>query len=139
MNLGVENNLKIVKKYCLDGKCPKLEKAKTYEEKVSVCSTCIDKVYKYDLLELVASMLNENEKKPTLSRYSKGKGIELSDKDIERVLILISEEKTTNNIKEETGYSWRTINNIRNLTFKNPDNNEKVKEIKRELQLKGRL
>ena len=139
MNLGIENNLKIVKKYCLDGKCPKLEKAKTYEERVSICAACIDKVYKFDMLEIIGTLLNENEKKPTLNRYCKGKGIELSDKDIERVLILISEEKTTNQIKEETGYSWRTIDHIRNQSFKNEDNNERVRQIKRELKLKGRV
>lgn len=139
MNLGTENNLKIVKKFCIGTQCPKLQKAKTYEEKVSVCSQCIDKLYKYDMLVLIEELLKEKEKTPKLERYRKGKGLELSDKDVERVLLLIKEEKTTNQIKEETGYSWRTIDHIRNLTFKNPDNNEKVKQIKRELQLKGRL
>lgn len=139
MDLGNKNNITIMKKYCLNGSCPKLEKGKTYEEKVSICSKCIDKVYKYDMLKIIEELLKQQETNPTLKRYTKGKGLELSDKDIERVLVLLSEEKSVNAIKEETGYSWRTISNIKNLSFKNEDNNAKIKQIKQELKGKGKL
>lgn len=139
MNLGNEKNVLIMKKFCLGGSCPKLEKAKTYEEKVSICSKCIDKIYKYDMLLIIEELLKNQEKTPKLERYSKGKGLELSDKDVERVLVLLSEGKSVNQVKEETGYSWRTINNIKNLSFKNEDNNRRVVEIKRELKMKGRV
>ena len=139
MNLGNKNNIVVMQKYCLNGSCPKLEKGKTYEEKVSICSKCIDKVYKYDMMKIIEELLKQQETNPTLKRYTKGKGLELSEKDIERVLLLINDGKSTNQIKEECGYSWRTIDNIRNLTFKNEDNNAKIKQIKQQLKGKGKL
>lgn len=139
MNFGTKTNLGILRDNCLFGVCPKREKGKTYEEKVSICSKCIDKVYKFDMLEIIEELVKEQESSPKLERYNKGKGLELSDKDIEKVLVLLSEGKSVNQVKEETGYSWRTINNIKNLSFKNEDNNRRVVEIKRELKMKGRV
>lgn len=139
MNLGTDKNLEIMQKWCINGNCAKLQKAKTYEEKVSACSMCRDVITKYDAVCVIEYLSKEHEKGSSLKRYEKGKGLQLSNKEIERVLTLIDEGHTINQIKEQTGYSWRTISNIKHLTFKNEDNNARIKLIRLKLQTKDKL
>lgn len=135
MDLGNRTNLEIIKKFCLvDGGCPKLSKCKDYTERVKVCSQCIDKVYKYDMVEI----LRELYATPTSSPLppGKGKSTELSKAQIEKILTLYHSEKwSINRIAKDLHLQHLTVKNVIYGTFKSEYANEKVQNIKNEMGL----
>ncbi len=135
MDLGNKTNLDIIKKFCLvDGGCPKLAKCKDYTERVKVCSQCIDKVYKYDMVEI----LRELYATPTSSPLppGKGKNTEQSVAQIRKILSLYHyEEWSINKIAKELHLQHLTVKNVVNCSFKNECSNQKVQNVKNEMGL----
>jgi len=140
MDLGNKTNLEIIKKFCLvEGGCPKLRKCRTYEEKMAVCSQCIDKVYKYDLIELLRELYaaTPTTSSPAPTRNKSGKSTELNKVQIEKILTLHNQGLTINKIAVELNIQFRTVKNVINQSFKNEDANLKVKEILEDMQKDG--
>lgn len=145
MDLGNKNNLEIIKKFCLvEGGCPKLKKCNGYQEKVAICSQCIDKIYKYDMIELLRELYNPTTTTtptpPTTStRSTTGKSTELNKIQIEKILVLHSKGSTLNRIAKDLNIQFRTVKNVVNQSFKNEKSNQKVKDILEEMQKDGLL
>lgn len=140
MDLGNKTNLDIIKKYCLaDGGCPKLKKCKDYTEKVQVCSQCIDKVYKFDMVEILRELYGDKGSTPTPAKPTPpttGKGTEQSTAEIGRILDLYyNEGLNMNQIRKELHLQHLTVKNVINESFKNPTSNEKVRLVKEEMGL----
>ena len=140
MDLGNKTNLDIIKKYCLaDGGCPKLKKCKDYTEKVQVCSQCIDKVYKFDMVEILRELYGDKDSTPTHAKPTPpttGKGTEQSTAEIGRILDLYyNEGLNMNQIRKELHLQHLTVKNVINESFKNPTSNEKVRLVKEEMGL----
>ena len=140
MDLGNKNNLEIIKKYCLaDGGCPKLKRCKDYTEKVQVCSQCIDKVYKFDMVEILRELYGDKGSTPTPAKPTPprtGKGTEQSTAEIGRILDLYyNEGLNMNQIRKELHLQHLTVKNVINESFKNPTSNEKVRLVKEEMGL----
>lgn len=134
MDLGNKNNLNIIKKYCLvDGGCPKLAKCKDYTERVKVCSQCIDKVYKYDMVEILRELYATPTSPPKPTPPRTGKGTELSDREIKDVLLLYRQGNSINKVSEELHLQFRTVKNVINKSFKNESSNRKVEKNEKEL------
>lgn len=134
MDLGNRTNLEIIKKFCLvDGGCPKLSKCKDYTERVKVCSQCIDKVYKFDMVEILRELYaTPTYTKPTPPRT--GKSTELSKGKIKEILLLHKDGLNINQIATELHLQFRTVKNVVNKSFKNSLANEKVEEVEKELE-----
>lgn len=133
MDLGNKTNLGIIKKFCLaDGGCAKLRKCKSYTEKVQVCSQCIDKVYKYDMVELLRELYATPKSSAPIPPKT-GKGTELNKSQIRNVLDLHKSGKSLNFIATELHLSFRTVKNVVNRSFKNSKANEKVEEVWKEM------
>ena len=133
MDLGNKTNLEIIKKFCLAaGGCAKLRKCKSYTERVQVCSQCIDKVYKYDMVELLRE-LYATPKGSAPTPPKTGKGTELNKSQIRNVLDLHKSGKCMNSIATELHLSFRTVKNVINRSFKNSKANEKVEEVWKEM------
>lgn len=140
MDLGNKTNLDIIKKYCLaDGGCPKLKKCKDYTEKVQVCSQCIDKIYKFDMVEILRELYGDKGSTPTPAKPTPpttGKGTEQSTAEIGRILDLYyNEGLNMNQIRKELHLQHLTVKNVINESFKNPTSNEKVRLVKEEMGL----
>ena len=140
MDLGNKTNLDIIKKYCLvDGGCPKLKKCKSYQEKVQVCSQCIDKVYKYDMVEILRELYGDKGSTPTPAKPTPprtGKGTERSTTEIKRILeMYYNKGMNINQIRKELHLQHLTVKNVVNMSFKNPTSNEKVRLVKEEMNL----
>ena len=140
MDLGNKANLSIIMKYCLaDGGCPKLKKCKDYTEKVQVCSQCIDKVYKFDMVEILRELYGDKGStstpaKPTPPRT--GKGTERSTTEIKRILDMYHNKgMTINQIRKELHLQHLTVKNVVNMSFKNETSNEKVRKVKEEMNI----
>lgn len=137
MDLGNANNLKIIKKYCLaDGGCPKLKKCKDYTERVQICSQCIDKVYKYDMVEILRELYSDKGSTPKPTPPRTGKGTELSVAKIRLILDLYyNHNKSINEIRLELHLQYLTVKNVIHQSFKNQTSNEKIRKIKEEMKL----
>lgn len=139
MDIGNEKNLQIIKKYCLaDGGCPKLKKCKSYTERVQVCSQCIDKVYKWDMVEILRELYaNQGTSQPKPPTPPKtGKGTELSTAKIKLILdYYYNQGKSVNEIRKELHLQHLTVKNVINEGFKNESSNEKVRKIKEEMNV----
>lgn len=138
MDLGNKTNLDIIKKYCLaDGGCPKLKKCKDYTEKVQVCSQCIDKVYKFDMVEILRELYGDKgstSTKPTPP--TTGKGTELSTAKIRLILDYYHNQgMSINQIRQELHLQHLTVKNVIYQTFKNETSNEKVRKVKEEMNI----
>ena len=133
MDLGNKTNLEIIKKFCLAaGGCAKLRKCKSYTERVQVCSQCIDKVYKYDMVELLRE-LYATPKGSVPTPPKTGKGTELNKSQIRNILELHKNGKSLNGIATELHLSFRTVKNVVNRSFKNTKANKKVEEVWKEM------
>lgn len=133
MDLGNKVNLDIIKKFCLAaGGCSKLRKCKSYTEKVQVCSQCIDKVYKYDMVELLRE-LYATPKGSAPTPPKTGKGTELNRSQIRKILELHKMGNSLNYIATELHLSFRTVKNVVNRSFKNERANQKVEEVWKEM------
>ena len=141
MDLGNKDNLEIIKKYCLvEGGCPKLRKCKSYQEKVQVCSQCIDKIYKYDMVEILRELYGNQGTTPTKPVPPKtGKGTEKNITQIKKILLLHKDGKSINKIANLLHFSHRTVKNVVNMSFENESSNEKVKRAREELEKDGLL
>ena len=133
MDLGNKTNLEIIKKYCLAvGGCSKLRKCKSCAESVQVCSHCIDKVYKYDMVQLLRE-LYATPKVSAPTPPKTGKGTELNRSQIRNILELHKSDKSLNYIATELHLSFRTVKNVVNRSFKNERANQKVEEVWKEM------
>ena len=140
MNRGLDVNLKIAESLCLTpGGCPKLKGKTEYQERVSVCAGCNNVLNKVDLVDLLnhlhTSYSPTTTKPPTPTT---GKGTELSKADIRKILTLYHIDLIPiTRIAKDHGFSFRTVKNVVNQSFKNPTSNEKVQKIKDEMNLTG--
>lgn len=140
MNKGIKTNLKIAESWCLNPNgCPKLKGITDYQERVNKCGGCTNVMNKIDLVDLLNHLYNSNDDTPTITKTPTprtGKGTELSKYDIERILTLYHIDlQPITRISLECGYSFRTVKNVVNQSFKNSKSNEKVRKIKEELNL----
>ena len=134
-DVGNKTNIEIIKKYCLaEGGCPKLSKCKDYAQRVKECSKCTDKVYKYDMIEIMRELYAT----PTSSPLppGKGKATEQSVAQIRRILSLYHYEKCSiNKIAKELHLQHLTVKNVVNCSFENECSNQKVQNVKNEMGL----
>lgn len=142
MNRGIDINMKIAECWCLNPNgCPKLKGITEYQEKVNKCGGCTDVLNKIDLVELLNHLYNSTECTPTTTDTkpplpTHGKGTELSRSDIKKILTFYHIDLIPiTRIAKENGFSYRTVKNVVNQTFKNETSNEKVKKIKDEMDL----
>ena len=138
MDLGIEQNLKIAEKYCLNPHgCPKLKGKTDYNEKLAICAGCTNYLNKIDMVDLLTYYHNTSTPPTTHTPTPRtGKGTELSKYDIERILTLYHIDlQPITRISLECGYSFRTVKNVVNQSFKNSKSNEKVQKIKEEMNL----
>lgn len=139
MNRGFKKNMEIAEHLCLTpGGCPKLKGKVEYQERVSVCAGCNNVLNKIDLVDLL-NHLYTNPSSPTTTKPptpTTGKGTELSKSDIKKILTLYHIDLIPiTRIASDYGFSFRTVKNVVNQSFKNPTSNEKVKKIKDEMNL----
>lgn len=145
MNLGIDTNLKIAEKYCLNPKgCPKLKGKTDYNERLTTCAGCTNYLNKIDLVDLLqyyTTNTDTNAPSTTKPRPTnhKGKSTELSKTQIKKILTLHSQGYTKNKIATELALHFTTVKNVLELGFKNEDANDKVKQVKEEMINDGLL
>ena len=140
MNRGIKTNLKIAECWCLNPNgCPKLKGITEYQEKVNKCGGCTDVLNKIDLVDLLNHLYHSNDATPTTTKPptpKTGKGTELSNVDIKKILTLYHIDLIPiTRIAKENGFSFRTVKNVVNQTFKNETSNERVRKIKEKMDL----
>lgn len=130
MNLGIENNIKIAQRYCLNPNgCPKLKGKTDYNEKLTICAGCTNYLNKIDLVELLQYYTTTPPTTTTRTFKGKGKSTELSRTQIREILTLHRDGMSMTAIQKEMGLQFRTVKNVINLSFKNELANKKVREV----------
>ena len=137
MNVGLKNNIKIAEKYCLAPEgCPKLKGKTDYNEKLAICAGCTNYLNKIDLVELLQHYYTSSPTTTKPPTPTTGKGTELSKADIKKILTLYHIECIPiTRIAQDYGFSFRTVKNVVNQSFKNPTSNKKVEEILKEMNV----
>lgn len=140
MNKGFKTNMKIAESLCLTpGGCPKLKGVTNYAERVTKCAGCTNVLNKIDLVDLLKQLHTDGTPTTTTTKPATpttGKGTELSKVDIRKILTLYHIDLIPiTRIASDYGFSFRTVKNVVNQSFKNPTSNEKVKNIKDEMEI----
>ena len=143
MNHGFKKNMEIAEHSCLTpGGCPKLKGITDYQERVTKCAGCTNVLNKVDLVDLL-NHLHNTSSSPTSTKPptpTTGKGTEQSIWKIKKILTLHYVDLIPiTRIASDYGFSFRTVKNVVNQSFKNETSNEKVRRAIDEMKKDGLL
>ena len=141
MNKGFKTNMKIAESLCLTpGGCPKLKGVTNYAERVTKCAGCTNVLNKVDLVDLLSQLHNNDTPTTKPPIPTTGKGTELNNSEIRKILTLYHIDLIPiTRIASDYRFSFRTVKNVVNQSFKNETSNEKVRRIIEEMKNDGRV